>query len=55
MALKDYITALNRAIIFRFCLKCGQFLGLRSGRGITGISHGLCPRCLKEIKELKKK
>lgn len=49
MALKDYITALNRAVLFRFCMRCGAFLGLKDGQGVTGISHGVCPHCLQEM------
>jgi len=44
---------LRDKVIFRFCIKCGIFLGIKPGHGVLGISHGICEKCLAEIRKNK--
>ncbi len=46
---------LPQTILFRFCMVCGRFLGLKEGKGVRGITHGICPECLKQWEEKKGK
>ena len=46
---------LPQTVLFRFCMVCGRFLGLKDGRGVRGISHGICPECLRKWEERKEK
>ncbi len=50
MALRDLLA---NTPIFRFCIKCGIFLGIKNGHGVIGISHGLCDKCLNDIRRNK--
>lgn len=50
MALRDLLA---NTPIFRFCIRCGIFLGIKDGRGVVGISHGVCDKCLYEIRKKK--
>jgi hypothetical protein len=27
------------------CGWCGKYLGQKDGKGVSGISHGICPEC----------
>lgn len=42
---------LNRKLKFtvlsRWCMICRKFLGLKNGKGVSGLSHGLCFDCRK--------
>jgi len=33
------------------CAWCGRELGEKDGRGIEGVSHGLCNKCLARLQE----
>ncbi len=33
------------------CAWCGKYLGQKDGKGISGISHGICLECAKKIEE----
>lgn len=33
-------------LIISICSGCYAYLGEQDGRGVTGLSHGLCPVCL---------
>jgi hypothetical protein len=45
------------AILTIVCCKCHKFLGYKDGEGVTGVSHGYCPKCLEteleKVKEMK--
>ena len=32
------------------CACCGKDMGEKDGKGIEGISHGVCDQCLKKLK-----
>lgn len=35
------------------CCVCGKYLGSKDGRGVSGVSHGLCPECYeKQVAEI---
>ena len=31
------------------CAWCGKDLGEKDGKGVKGISHGVCDKCLSEL------
>ncbi|MCD6453559.1 MAG: hypothetical protein J7K77_04670 [Dehalococcoidales bacterium] len=31
------------------CAWCGRDMGAKDGRGITGVSHGLCEQCRRRL------
>jgi hypothetical protein len=33
------------------CAYCQKFLGVVDGKGVSGISHGVCDSCLKNVQE----
>ena len=33
----------------RVCAWCGQDMGVKDGQGTTGTTHGICPRCAREL------
>jgi hypothetical protein len=33
------------------CAWCGVYIGEKDGQGIEGVSHGVCPECLKRLQE----
>jgi len=33
------------------CAWCGLFLGEKEGNGVEGVSHGICDKCRKELRE----
>lgn len=35
------------SIIQRVCQYCGVSMGTKEGNGVTGVSHGICPTCVK--------
>jgi hypothetical protein len=37
-------------IIISVCMECGEWLGIKDGMGVCGISHGLCGNCLNKLK-----
>lgn len=39
------------SIIKIVCSWCKKNLGEKDGEGETGISHGMCPECLKKMKD----
>lgn len=56
IAREDGLTILKRhaekaGLIISICSVCHAYLGEQDGRGITGISHGLCPTHEKEARE----
>jgi len=42
----------NISIIVTLCQQCGVYMGVKDGMGQYGVSHGLCPRCLKKQREV---
>lgn len=34
-----------RTVIHRVCAWCRKDLGTVDGRGVSGVSHGMCPAC----------
>ncbi len=30
------------------CMDCGCFMGEKKGKGVAGLSHGLCKECLEK-------
>jgi transposase-like protein len=42
-------------IIMVYCAWCGLYIEAKLGKGVTGISHGLCKECSSRIrKEMEK-
>lgn len=33
------------------CAWCGKFMYVKDGKGISGISHSICPECTKELEK----
>jgi len=33
------------------CAWCGREMGEKNGRGVEGVSHGLCNKCLARLQE----
>jgi len=33
------------------CAWCGKTIGKKDGKGIEGVSHGLCNKCLARLQE----
>jgi hypothetical protein len=49
-----YLTMLGHRgiwIIVSVCMVCGEYLGCKDGRGVSGISHGLCDNCRNTMEE----
>ena len=36
---------MGAAYIITICMYCLKLLGVKDGRGMCGISHGMCPNC----------
>ncbi len=49
------IYLMPQTVLFRFCMVCGKFMGIKDGRGVQGISHGICPHCLGVWKKKRRK
>ena len=48
--------SLKETLITVKCAWCGKDMGTKEGHGVTGISHGICDKCLEDmgIKDEKK-
>jgi hypothetical protein len=31
------------------CAWCGKHLGVKDGKGVSGVSHGICKECLDKL------
>ncbi len=37
------------AVIITVCCACKRALGVKDGKGISGLSHTYCPNCYKDV------
>ena len=51
MTIREYLKVMDRSRLFSVCCSCGQYLGVKDGKGNSGVSHGYCPICLGELME----
>ena len=41
-------------VIISVCSDCGEWLSVKNGDGVHGISHTFCPACLEKVRETMK-
>jgi hypothetical protein len=45
---REYIKPVQ-TVLKVVCSWCNKTMGMKDGLGVSGISHSICPKCLKEI------
>lgn len=46
MTIKEYLNVMDRSRLFTVCCSCGEYQGIKDGKGVSGCSHSYCPTCL---------
>lgn len=49
MLIPEQMTLSERysTIIYRYCMYCKRFMGIKNGGGMSGTSHSICIECQK--------
>lgn len=54
--IREHLIATNKAVLISVCCVCKRMTGIKAGRGVCGISHGLCVACCEvELMKFEKK